>query len=129
MKQKEILFTENAPKGRGPFPQAVRYGDLLFVSGQGPLNPESSEPETGSFESETRRTLDNLKAIVEGSGGSLSDALQIRVYLTDLANIPLFNQIYREYFSEQYAARTLIQAGLRGIQVEIDGIFGIKELE
>lgn len=119
------IHTENAPKGRGPFPQAVSYGDLLFISGQGPLDPQTSEPRTGSFEEEARLTLDNVKAIVEAAGGKLSDALNLKIYLIDVNRVPEFNAIYAEYFPEARPARTLIEVRLRGIQVEIDGVFAI----
>jgi 2-iminobutanoate/2-iminopropanoate deaminase len=117
------VTTSRAPKGRGPFPQAVRYGGLLYVSGQGPLDPATSEPNTGSFEHEARLTLSNLAAIAEAGGCTLGDALKLTVYLADIANVPAFNVIYREYFGNHVPARTLVQVGLRGIQVEIDGVF------
>ncbi len=126
MKEKEVITTRKAPKGRGPFPQAIRYGDLLFISGQGPLDPETSEPRTGEFESEVRLTLDNVRAIVESAGGTLADALNLKIYLTDLNNIPVFNTIYAEYFPDERPARTLVGVVLRGIQVEVDGIFALR---
>ncbi|MGD8603896.1 MAG: Rid family hydrolase [Anaerolineales bacterium] len=121
------ISTPNAPKGRGPFPQAVAYGGLLFISGQGPLDPETSVPRTGSFEEEARLTLNNVKAIVEAAGGKLSDALNLKIYLIDVSRVPEFNAIYAEYFPDARPARTLIEVRLRGIQVEIDGVFAIPE--
>lgn len=126
MKEKEVISTSNAPKGRGPFPQAIRYGDLLFISGQGPLDPVTSEPRLGEFEFEVRLTLDNLKAIVEAAGGTLSDALNLKIYLTDINNVPAFNVIYADYFPGARPARTLVGVVLRGIQVEVDGIFALR---
>jgi reactive intermediate/imine deaminase len=123
MKEKVVVATSKAPKGRGPFPQAVRYGELLFISGQGPLDPETSEPRIGEFAAEARLTLDNVKAIVEAAGGTLADALNLKIYLTDLSNIPEFNAIYAEYFPDARPARTLVGVTLRGIQVEMDGVF------
>lgn len=121
--KKEVVFSTQAPKGRGPFPQAIRFGNLLLVSGQGPLDPVRNEPSTGTFEHEVHQTLANLQNIVIAAGADFSDALKLTVYLTDLTNIPKFNEIYAQYFPEPRPARTLVQAGLRGIQVEIDGIF------
>ncbi len=121
--EKNAIFSPEAPKGRGPFPQAIHYGNLLFVSGQGPLDPVRNEPDTGTFESEVHLTIQNLRRVVNAANADLSDALKVTVYLTDLANIPKFNEIYSQYFPEPRPARTLVQAGLRGIQVEIDAIF------
>lgn len=122
--KKMVVHSDVAPKGRGPFPQALRYGGLLFVSGQGPLDPVRNEPIRGSFEEEVEQTLANLRAVVQGAGCDLSDALKLTIYLADLANIPRFNEIYARHFPEPRPARTLVQAGLRGIQVEVDAVFG-----
>lgn len=125
--EKKVIFSPEAPKGRGPFPQAIQFGNQLFISGQGPLDPISSTPVTGSFESEAHLTIQNIKKIVGAVNGDLNDALKLTVYLTDLANIPKFNEIYVQYFSEPYPARTLVQVGLRGIQIEIDAVFICRE--
>ncbi len=121
--QIDTVHSSKAPVGRGPFPQAVRYGGLLFVSGQGPLDPQRNEPDVGSFEHEVRVTLDNLAAVVEAAGCGLADALKLTIYLANVANVPSFNELYREYFPDRRPARTLVEVGLRGIQVEVDGIF------
>lgn len=120
---KETVFSPSAPTGRGPFPQAVRFGGQLFVSGQGPLDPVRNEPDTGSFAHEVHLTLRNLAKIAAAAGCALGDAVKLTIYLSDISKVPEFNEIYRQYFDEPRPARTLIQVGLRGIQVEIDGIF------
>jgi reactive intermediate/imine deaminase len=125
--EKKVIFSSEAPKGRGPFPQAIKYNNQLFISGQGPLDPISSVPVIGTFESEVHLTIQNIKKIVAAVNGDLNDALKLTVYLTDLTNIHKFNEIYTQYFSEPYPARTLVQAGLRGIQIEIDAIFICRE--
>lgn len=119
---REIVATKNAPKGRGPFPQALKVGPFVFLSGWGPLDKETNAPINGDFKQQVRKTLDNISAVAEASGLSIDKAVKITVYLTDLANIPCFNEIYEEYFPDenQRPARTLVQAGLRGIDVEID---------
>jgi 2-iminobutanoate/2-iminopropanoate deaminase len=120
---REVIYTENAPKGRGPFPQALKAGQFLFVSGQGPLDAKTNTPDTGSFDKEVRLTLENIRHIVAAAGMTMQDAVRITVYLTDLANIPEFNKIYEEYFPDKRPARTLVQVGLRGIQVEMEAMF------
>lgn len=121
--EKKVIFSPGAPKGRGPFPQAIKCNNQLFISGQGPLDPATSVPVTGTFESEVHLTMQNISRIAAAANVDLSDALKLTVYLTDLENIPKFNEVYIQYFSEPYPARTLVQVGLRGIQVEIDAIF------
>ena len=121
--EKKVIFSPEAPKGRGPFSQAIQWNNLLFISGQGPLDPTSSAPVIGTFESEVHLTIQNIRRIVTAAKGDLNDALKLTVYLTDIENIPKFNEVYVQYFAEPYPARTLVQAGLRGIQVEIDGVF------
>jgi 2-iminobutanoate/2-iminopropanoate deaminase len=122
----DSVYTPEAPKGRGPFPQGVRYGDMLFVSGTGPLDPQRNEPDVGSFEHEVELTLRNLAKIAGAAGCRLADAVKLTVYLADLANVPEFNAIYGRFFRTHLPARTLVQVGLRGIQVEIDGIFACR---
>lgn len=119
---REPVIAQDAPKGRGPFPQALKAGPFVFLSGWGPLDKETNAPIQGDFEQQVRQTLDNISAVSDASGLGLSKAVKIVVYLTDLANIPQFNEIYKEYFPDENCrpARTLVQAGLRGIDVEID---------
>lgn len=119
---RSVIFTEKSPKGRGPFPQALRVGQLVFVSGQGPLDPATSAPISGSFSDQVHRTFDNLKAILAAADLGLSDVAKITVYLTDLRHLTEFNAIYESCIPAPYPARTLVQVGLRGIDVEIDVI-------
>ncbi len=125
--RKETVHSPEAPKGRGPFPQAVKLGNLLMVSGQGPLDPVRNEPDTGSFEHEVELTLRNIRSIVRAAGADFKDALKLTVYLADLGNVPKFNEIYAKHFPEPRPARTLVEVGLRGIQVEIDGFFRVPD--
>lgn len=120
---RSYVFSKKAPRGRGPFPQAVKAGPFLFVSGMGPLDPDTNAPIQGDFEAQVRRTLDNIREIVLEAGMELSDAVRITIYLTELGNIPRFNAIYEEYFPGDRPARALVQAGLRGIDVELESTF------
>lgn len=119
---KNIIVAENAPKGRGPFPQAVRSGAMVFVSGQGPLSAETNAPVAGDFAGQVLRTLDNVAAILAATGLDLRHIVKMTVYLSDLARVEEFNEIYRKRMPEPWPARTLVAAGLRGIDVEIDAI-------
>ncbi|MEP7300716.1 MAG: Rid family hydrolase [Caldimonas sp.] len=119
---KRTVQTSLAPSGRGPFPQALATGPLVFVSGQGPLSPETNEPIVGSFEEQVQRTFANVAAILDAAGLGLAHVVKVTVYLTDLANVPTFNRIYERLMPAPLPARTLVECGLRGIDVEVDVI-------
>jgi 2-iminobutanoate/2-iminopropanoate deaminase len=119
---RSVIFTDKAPQGRGPFPQALRVGQMVFVSGQGPLDPAVNAPISGTFSEQVDRTLDNLKAILAAAGLGFSDIAKVTVYLSDLRYVPEFNAIYESRIRAPFPARTLVQVGLRGIDVEIDVI-------
>ncbi len=123
MGDREIIYSNKAPVGRGPFPQAVKVNGFLFVSGQGPLDPKTNTPINGNFEEQVHQTLRNIREIVLAAGMELKDAVRVTIYLTDLQNIPRFNEIYEQYFPGEKPARTLVQVGLRGIEVEMESTF------
>ncbi len=116
------IATDRAPAAIGPYSQAVRAGAFLFCSGQIPMEPESGEMVSGDIAAETRRVLENLKAVVEAAGGSLRDVVKVTVYLADLADFADMNAVYEEYFGEAKPARATIQAAAlpRGARIEAD---------
>lgn len=118
------VSTDQAPKPVGPYSQAVLDGDTIYVAGQGPGNPQTGQLEMGDVPSQTRRTLDNMKAILEAAGSSLDKVLRCNVYLKDINDFAAMNQVYATYFTTPFPARTTIQAGALpgGISVEIDCI-------
>ena len=120
--EKTTITSKDAPKGRGPFPQAMRCGPMVFVSGQGPLSPATNVPITGTFAEQARQTLRNVQAVLAAADLGLQDIVKATIYLQDSSRIEEFNEIYRELMPEPWPARTLICAGLRGIEVEIDVI-------
>jgi 2-iminobutanoate/2-iminopropanoate deaminase len=121
---KQIVQTDNAPKPIGPYSQAVRAGNLVFVSGQGPIDPKTNQAVTSGIEAETRQVMENLKAILEAAGSSLDRAVRCGCFLANLDDFQAFNGVYREYFTADPPARTTIQAArLPGnIRVEVDVI-------
>lgn len=119
---RQAVSTPRAPAGRGPFPQAVTFGPLVFVSGQGPLSPATNEPICGSFAEQVVQTFENLRAILGAAGVGLEHLVKVTVYLSDLARVPEFNELYQRLMPAPYPARTLVAVGLRGIDVEIDAI-------
>jgi reactive intermediate/imine deaminase len=121
---KEPIHTARAPAAIGPYSQAVRAGSTIYLSGQIPLNPATMELAKGDIRAQTRQVFDNLVAVSEAAGGSLANAVRLTIYLTDLANFPVVNEIMAEYCKEPYPARVTIGVAQlpRGAAVEIDGI-------
>lgn len=121
---KTIIHTEQAPAAIGTYSQAARVGNLVFISGQLPLNPQTMELET-EFEAQTRRVFDNLAAICQAAGGSLANLVKVNVFLVDLANFATVNSIMAEYFDAPYPARAAVQvvALPKGADIEIEAIF------
>ena len=105
----EAVSTSGAPKAIGPYSQAVRAGNTLYVSGQLPLDPATGTLVTGGIREQTRRTIANLVAIVEGAGGSLSSIVQVTFFLSDWSDFPEMNAVCAETFTQPYPARSTIQ--------------------
>ncbi len=124
---KHIISTNDAPAAIGPYSQAVRVGNTLWVSGQIPLDPHTQELVPGDFEAETRRVFDNLRAIVTAAGATLDDVVKANVYLTDLAHFALVNKVMSEYFREPYPARAAVGVAAlpRGARVEVECIVAL----
>jgi len=106
---REIIMCPNAPAAIGPYSQAVRVGDTMYLSGQLGLDPATGKFAAQDFESQARQALKNQKAILETAGFSLKDVVQCQVFVTDMGNYPLFNTIYKEYFTENYPARAVLE--------------------
>jgi len=125
---KEIVSTENAPQAIGPYSQAVKAGNLMFISGQIPLDPKTGDLVSESIEDQAKQVLDNVKSICEASGNSLDDIVKISIFLTDLSNFSVVNDVMKEYFSEPYPARATVEvSGLPlGVNVEIEAILLIN---
>jgi reactive intermediate/imine deaminase len=121
---RQIIHTENAPQAIGPYSQAVRAGDTVYLSGQIPLDPKSMQLVTGDIEAEIRRVFENLKAVAEAAGGSLANAVKVNVFLTDLAHFAKVNEIMATYCSPPYPARAAVGVAQlpRGARVEIECI-------
>ena len=121
---KEPIHTARAPAAIGPYSQAVRAGSTIYLSGQIPLDPKTMELVKGDIRAQARQVFSNLAAVAEASGGSLANAVRLTIYLTDLANFPVVNEIMAEYCKEPYPARATIGVAQlpRGAAVEVDGI-------
>ena len=124
MTTKTIISTPSAPQAIGTYSQAVRAGNTVYLSGQIPLVPETMQMVEGDITVQVRQCFQNLAAIAEAAGGSLNDCVKVHVFLTDLANFPIVNQVMAEFFSEPYPARAAIGVASlpRAAQVEVDAI-------
>ncbi|HYM13389.1 MAG TPA: Rid family detoxifying hydrolase [Bryobacterales bacterium] len=118
------IIAPGAPSPKGPYSHAVRCGDFVFVSGQGPIDPATNQWKLGDVGSETRATLENIRAILRASGADLEDVVKCSVFLTDIKDFAAMNQVYSEFFGNIRPARTTVQATLPGrdTKVEIDCI-------
>lgn len=121
---KKIINTPNAPQAIGTYSQAVKSSNRVYMSGQIPLIPETMELAEGGVDAQIRRVFDNLQAVAQAAGGDLKDIVKLNVYLTDLGNFPLVNQVMAEYFTEPYPARAAVGVAAlpKGAAVEMDGV-------
>jgi reactive intermediate/imine deaminase len=121
---RKVISSDLAPKAIGPYSQAVKVGDMVYLSGQIPLAPDAIELEVGDMDAHIRQVFNNLAAVAKASGGTLADVVKLNVYLTDLANYPLVNEIMAEYFQEPYPARAAVGVAAlpKGADVEMDGV-------
>ena len=124
----QVIHTENAPAAIGTYSQAILVGNTLYLSGQIGLDPYSMELVEG-IEAQIRRVFDNLKAVCEAAGGTLADIAKLNIFLTDLSNFQLVNQIMGEYFAQPYPARAALGVASlpKNALVEMDGIVIINQ--
>ncbi len=121
---RQTIHTDKAPQAIGPYSQAVRAGDTVYLSGQIPLDPKTMQLVAGDIDAEIRRVFENLKAVAEAAGGSLANAVKVNVFLTDLAHFARVNEIMASYCSQPYPARAAVGVAQlpRGARVEIECI-------
>ena len=119
---KQAVSSPDAPKAIGPYSQAVRAGQLLFVSGQVPLDPATGQIVAGDIAAQTRRVFDNLGAVLKAGGRSFGDVVRTTVFLADMNDFAAVNDVYGTYFSEPYPARATVQVARlpKDARVEID---------
>ena len=121
---REIIHSADAPEAIGPYSQAVKVGDIVYLSGQIPLVPETMTVVEGDFSTQVRRVFDNLSAVAQAAGGSLQDVVKLTIYLTDLGYFGAVNDIMAEYFEQPYPARAAIGVASlpKDVPVEMDAI-------
>ena len=124
---KAAIHSDNAPAAIGTYSQAIRAGNLVFLSGQIPLDPQTMEIVDGDFEARARQVFDNLKAVAEAAGSDLDQVVKLTIYLTDLANFATVNSVMEDYFEQPFPARAAIGVASlpKGADVEADAILGL----
>ncbi len=123
---RQTVTAEAAPKPAGPYSHAVISGGLVFISGQGPVNPETGTM-PDAFADQVRQTLTNVQTILEASGSSLDDVVKVNAYVTDLTRFQEFNEVYSEFFSNDPPARTTVGTSLLGFLVEVDCVASLED--
>ena len=125
--RKRVIHTDAAPKAIGTYSQAIRCDNTIYLAGQIGLDPKTMELVSG-IDAQIRRVFDNLKAVALASGGGLGDVVKLTVYLTDLANFALVNEVMSSYFNAPYPARAAVGVAAlpRGAQVEIDAVMVVQ---
>jgi reactive intermediate/imine deaminase len=124
---KQAIHSDQAPAAIGTYSQPIRSGQLVFLSGQIPLDPRTMEIVAGDFEARARQVFENLAAVAKAAGGDLNNAVKLTVFLTDLANFATVNSVMEEYFEKPYPARAAVGVASlpKGVDVEADAILAL----
>lgn len=124
---KKPIHTDSAPAAIGTYSQAIQTGNLVFVSGQIPLDPKTMEVVTGDFEARARQVFKNLHAVAEAAGGDLNDAVKLTIFLTDLGNFATVNSVMEEFFEQPFPARAAVGVASlpKGVDVEADAVLAV----
>jgi len=123
---RKTVMAEKGPQPAGPYSHAVVSGGFVFVSGQGPVDPETGTM-PDAFPDQVRQTLENVRTILEAAGSSLEDVVKVNAYVTDLTRFAEFNEEYKEFFRHDPPARTTVATALLGILVEVDCVAELKD--
>jgi 2-iminobutanoate/2-iminopropanoate deaminase len=124
---RETITADNAPEPAGPYSHAVVANGFVYISGQGPIQPETGEM-PDSFEEQVRQTLNNVKTILEAAGSGLDHVVKVNAYITDLTRFSQFNEVYKEFFQNAPPARTTVATALLGMLVEVDCVAIVEQI-
>ena len=125
---KQVIHTADAPAAIGPYSQAIRVGDTLWMSGQIALDPATMQIVDGGIEAQAHRVFCNMRAVADAAGATLDDIVKLTIYMVDLAEFGKVNEIMATYFSQPYPARSTVQVAAlpRGSRVEVEGIVALR---
>lgn len=126
--EKEIIQTQNAPQAIGTYSQAIKVDSTVYLSGQIALDPKTMALVGSDINMQVSQVFDNLKAVAQASGGSLADVVKLNIFLTDMNNFPIINEVMAKYFNEPYPARAAVGVASlpKGADVEMDAIMVIN---
>ena len=124
---RKVIRSAETPHPRGPYSPAIVADGFVFVAGQVAINPQTNEFELGDIRSETRRTLENVRAILVAAGSSLQEVVRVGVYLANMDDFDAMNEVFRQFFPEDPPARTTVGDQLPKIKVEIDCIARVRK--
>ena len=126
---KQVIFSENAPAAIGPYSQAIRAGNTVYLSGQIPLVPATMEIISDDVTEQTQQVFKNLQAVCEAAGGSLKDIVKLNIYMTDLGNFATVNEVMTQFFEQPYPARAAlgVRALPKDVAVEIEGVMVLED--
>lgn len=119
---KQVIHTDNAPAALGPYSQAIKTGDLLFASGQVPIDPETGDVVQGGIQEQARQSLNNVKAVLNAAGTNMGSVVKTTVFLKDMNDFAAMNEVYAQFFQEPYPARSAVQVARlpKDVLVEIE---------
>lgn len=125
--KKQAIHSDDAPAAIGTYSQAIRTGQLVFLSGQIPLRPDDMTVVEGDFETRARQVFSNLRAVAEAAGGDLNDIVKLTIFLTDLDNFATVNSVMEDFFDQPYPARAAVGVASlpKGVDVEADAILAL----
>ncbi|AJQ92950.1 RidA family protein [Gynuella sunshinyii] len=128
MSNKQVISTENAPAAIGTYSQAVKAGETVYMSGQIPLDPTTMEVVSEDFRAQATQVFKNLQAVAEAAGGSLTDLVKLNIFMTDLSNFAVLNEVMAEFVNQPYPARAAVEVSAlpKGVQVEMDAVLVLK---
>ena len=126
---KSVIHTDRAPQAIGTYSQAIKSGTTVYLSGQIPLVAETMEMVSDDFARQAQQVFHNLNAVCEAAGGTSNDLVKVNIFLTDLSNFAIVNEIMSQYFTQPYPARAAVQVSAlpKGAQIEIDGVMELPE--
>ena len=129
MPRKQIISTDRAPAAVGPYSQAVKVGDFIYTAGQIPLEPQTGSLVEGGIEAQTRQVIQNLAAVLEAAGSSLTQVVKTTIFVTDIKDFAAVNQVYGSFFGDRPPARSTVQVAALplGARVEIEAVAILAE--
>jgi reactive intermediate/imine deaminase len=127
MTNRAVISSPDAPEAIGPYSQAIKVGNTVWLSGQIPLQAESMALVDGGIEAQARQVFQNLSAVAQAAGGSLNDAVKVNISLTDLGDFAVVNAVMAEFFAEPYPARACVQVAAlpKGVDIEVEAIMAL----